>query len=35
MYDEALKIDTKYAGAYNNKGLSINIIIIINRQFVR
>ena len=35
MYDEALKIDPKFAVAYNNKGRSINIIIIINRQFVR
>ena len=31
MYDEAIKLDPKYADVYNNKG-SINIIII-NRNF--
>ena len=34
MYDEALKIDPKYALAYIKKGRSINIIKIINRLFV-
>ena len=34
MYDEALKINPKYANAYYKKGRSINIILIINRQFV-
>ena len=34
MYDEALKIDPKYANAYYNKGRSIDIIKIKNRHFV-
>ena len=32
MYDQAIKIDPKFAEAYYNKGLTINIITI-NRKF--
>ena len=32
MYDEAIKIDPKYAYVYNNKGSAININNI-NRNF--
>ena len=32
MYDEAIKIDHKYAAAYNNKG-SNYYIVIMNRKF--
>ena len=32
MYDEAIKIDSKYVDAYNNKGSTININNI-NRKF--
>ena len=32
MYDQAIKIDNKFVNAYDNKGLTINIIKI-NRKF--
>ena len=28
MYDQAIKIDPKFVPAYNNKGLTINVIKI-------